>query len=246
MAAFFGLTFLLTVPIWLASAASGLQLMPGLPVGAVAVVCPAAAALLLTSMGSGRTATRALLLSAVDPRGLGIGAWIAILLICPAVAALSFLILRLSGSPVPPPQLSVWVVLALFGAFLVAAIAEEVGWSGTALGPLQSRWGAFTAGILVGFVWAAWHYPTLLQAHRSAGWIMWWTLGTIALRLIIVWLYNQTRGRIFAAAAFHAVSNLCWQLFPIAGSWFDPRIHALLMSAIAAGIFGYGRLRRRV
>jgi len=95
------------------------------------------------------------------------------------------------------------------------------------------------AAILIGAVWALWHYPALAQAHRSAAWIAWWTLGKIAMRLIMVWLFNATNGSVFGVATFHAVSNLCWQLFPVHGSWFDPRLNGLLMScgAVAAVSF---------
>jgi hypothetical protein len=37
----------------------------------------------------------------------------------------------------------------------------------------------------------------------------------------MVWLYNNTRKSVFAVALFHAVSNVCWQSFPIHGSYFD-------------------------
>ena len=28
---------------------------------------------------------------------------------------------------------------------------------------------------------------------------------------------------------FHAMINLCWQLFPIHGSYFDPRLNGLII-----------------
>ncbi len=58
-----------------------------------------------------------------------------------------------------------------------------------------------------------------MQAHRSVVWIAWWCLGTVALRVVMVWLYNSTGKSVFAAALFHAVSNVCWQLYPIQGSF---------------------------
>ena len=53
------------------------------------------------------------------------------------------------------------------------------------------------------------------------------------MRLVMVWLFNNTGGSVLGAAVFHAISNLCWQLFPVQGSWFDPRIHGLLMATVA-------------
>jgi len=232
--AYFGLTFLLTAPFWVLSAVSGKQLLPGLPLAALAVICPAIAALVLSWRFGGVTAAQALLKRALDFRRVRAKAWwLPILLISPAVSAAVFLILRLGGSAVPVPQISLLPTAALFVVFLVCAISEELGWSGFALGPLQARLGAVPAGLILGAVWAVWHYPALLQAHRAADWIAWWTLGTVAMRLIMVWLFNKTGGSVFGAAVFHAVSNLCWQMFPVQGSWFDPRLNGLLMGGLA-------------
>jgi dipeptide/tripeptide permease len=52
--------------------------------------------------------------------------------------------------------------------------------------------------------------------------------------VLITWLYNNTGRSIFVAAVFHASQNVSWQLFPVAGSFFDPRVWGLL-STIAAG-----------
>jgi len=63
----------------------------------------------------------------------------------------------------------------------------------------------------------------LVQVHRSAAWIAWWSLGTVAARVIIAWLYNNTGKSVFAATLFHTTSNVTWRLFPIHGSFFHPR-----------------------
>ena len=118
----------------------------------------------------------------------------------------------------------------------MAAVTEELGWTGFALDPLQKRVGAIGAALLIGAVWAVWHYPALLQAHRSSGWIAWWTLGTISLRLFMVWLFNRTGGSVFAVVVVHATNNLAWQLFPIHGSWWDPRINGVIMGIIALSV----------
>lgn len=234
VAAFFGLTFLLTTPFWAIGAASGTQLLPGLPVAAMAVVCPAAAALFVAWRRGGRASSQALLKRCLDVQRVTPRAWwLLIVLIFPAVSAASFLAMRYSGLDVPYPRIDALATVALFAVFLVGALCEELGWSGFALAPLQARIGAVSASFLVGAIWAIWHYPALLQAHRDAGWIAWWTVGTVSLRIFMVWMFNKTGGSVFAMATLHAISNLCWQLFPVQGSWFDPRINGLIMSAVA-------------
>jgi uncharacterized protein len=46
--------------------------------------------------------------------------------------------------------------------------------------------------------------------------------------------YNNTGKSVFAATAFHTMVNISWQLFPINGSYFDPRINGLMMVVAAA------------
>ncbi|WP_293899511.1 CPBP family intramembrane glutamic endopeptidase [Phenylobacterium sp.] len=205
-----------------------------MPVAAVAVVCPALAGFILACRRGGLPNGCALLIRAFDVGRIGAKAiWLPILLISPAVGIVAFVIMRLGGSRIPDPQIALPNVLALSAVFLVSGLSEELGWSAYALDPLQARSSALAAGLLIGAVWAIWRYPALVQAHRSVVWIGWWTLGTVSMRIIMVWLFNRTGGSMFGAAVFHAVSNLCWQLFPVQGSWFDPRLHGLLMAAVA-------------
>lgn len=49
--------------------------------------------------------------------------------------------------------------------------------TGYAVDPLQARYYALQAGILLGLVTATWHIVSLLQAERSPVWIAWWFLG---------------------------------------------------------------------
>ena len=86
----------------------------------------------------------------------------------------------------------------------------------------------------VGPAWAAFHLVALVQAQRSAGWIAWWCLNTVATRVVMVWLYNNTGKSVFAAALFHTTINVTWMMFPVRGSYFDPRVVGLIMAFVAA------------
>jgi membrane protease YdiL (CAAX protease family) len=120
----------------------------------------------------------------------------------------------------------------MFLASFVAALGEELGWSGYAIDPMRDRWSALQASILLGSVWATWHVVPLVQAQRSPAWIAWWYLSTVALRILIVWLYNNMGKSVFTAALFHAISNVSTLLFP---EYYDPRITGLI-TAFAAVI----------
>ena len=76
----------------------------------------------------------------------------------------------------------------------------------------------------------------LLQVERPPDWIAGWFLGTVASRLVIVWLCNNTGGSVLAAILFHDVSNVSWQLFPNDGSHYDPRISGVILALVAAAV----------
>ncbi len=232
---FFLLVYALAIPFWLTGAATGIELLPGLPVAALMFVCPVTAALILVYRENKTAGLTALLKRSFDYKRIRAKVWYApILFLMPSVMVLSYGLMRLMGSPLLVPQFPVLVALGMLVAFFIAALGEELGWSGYAIDPMQDRWDALQASILLGLVWAVWHIVPLVQAHRSPAWIAWWSLGTVAARIIMVWLYNNTGKSVFGVALFHAISNVCWQLFPIHGSYFDPRLNGLIMALVAA------------
>lgn len=233
---FFLLVFALSIPFWLLGFATGLQLLPGLPISALAFVCPATAALILVRRESGKGAAIQLLKRSFDYERIKAKAWYApVILLIPGANVLAYAVMRLMGESPPAPQIPVLAAPAMFLSFFVAALGEELGWSGYVTDPMQDRWGALRTGILLGLVWAAWHVIALVQAHRPPEWIALWSLYTVASRVLMVWIYNNTGGSVFAAALYHAVSNLSWQLFPDHGSHWDPRVIGPVV-AIAAAI----------
>ncbi len=230
---FFLLVFVLTIPFWLVSSLTQTELMLGLPVAAFAVVCPLIAAVILTYRQNKMTGVVALLKRSFDLKKVHKGWWIApALLLTPLIAGLAFIFQRATGTGIPDLQIKLIPTLMLFLLFFVGAISEELGWSGYALDPLQARWGMLRAGLILGVVWAVWHYIPLAQAHRSVEWVAWWSLGTVSARIIMVWLYNNTGKSVFITALFHVMINLTWQLYPVNGSYFDPRISGIISALI--------------
>lgn len=56
------------------------------------------------------------------------------------------------------------------------------------------------------------------------------------MRVIIVWLYNNMGKSVFAGALFHTTINVTWQLFPIQGSFFEPRVTGAITALVAAAV----------
>ncbi|WP_421724337.1 type II CAAX prenyl endopeptidase Rce1 family protein [Bauldia sp.] len=233
---FFGLLFLLSVPFWLFGALIGDALLPGLPVSALMVVAPAIAAGLLVWRAGGAAELTAFLRRAGDFRGMRPWVWLVAFGTMPAVMVLSGVILVAVGAPPPAPQIGLTQTVALFALFFVSATAEELGWTAYATRPLVKAHGLIVAGLIIGLVSVVWHVIPLLQVDRSWDWIAWWALGTLARRMIIVWLYVRGGERVFSASLFHAMNNVSWMLFPIMGSHYDPASTALILVVLAAFI----------
>ena len=242
--AFFVLTFSLAVPFWVLGGVIGIQLLPGLPVAALTFVCPGLAALILVGRENGSAGAKTLLARAFDYKRIKAKNWYTlILLLNPGIFVLSYVVLRLLGTPVPVPQIHILPTLTLCVVFFVGAVGEELGWSGYAIDPMQKRWGSLQASLLLGGVWAVMHFVPLAQVHRSLGWIAWWSLWTVSARVIMVWLYNNSGKSVFGAVLFHAASNVCWQAFPIHGSFFDPRVTGLIAAFVAVVMIALWRPR---
>lgn len=149
--------------------------------------------------------------------------------------AISYGVTRVFDFPLPPPQFPILAAPPIFLMFFVAALGEELGWSGYAIETLQKKRSACQAANLLGVIGAAWCLVPLAQASRSPMWIAWWSIGSVAARILTVWIYNGTGGSVFAAALFHAMRNVSWLMFPNFGSHYDPRV-AGPITALAAGL----------
>ena len=234
---FFLLVFALSLPLWPIGAVTSLQLLPGLPVSSLMAFCPLIAASILVYREDKSTGVTELLKRSFDYRRIRGKVWyIPIFLLMPGIAILAYGLIRLLQLPLPTPQFSVLSALVMFFVFFIAALGEEVGWTGYATDPMQNQWNAVQAGLLLGFVWATWHIVPFVQADRSPIWIAWQCFVLVASRILLVWLYNNTGKSVFAVALCHAMINVSWQLFPNHGSHYDPRITGLITAFVAVTV----------
>jgi CAAX protease family protein len=234
-ARFFLLVFALSVPFALLGT-TGLQLMPGIPVSALGFVCPVTAAAILSWRDSGAAGVRALLQRSFDYRRIPSKLWYApVLLLMPLVTLLAYGLIRAMGETLAALRFSLGGTAALYLIFFVAALGEELGWSGYAIDPLQARYGALSASILLGIVWAAWHIVAMVQGGQSPVWIAWGCLDMVATRVLMVWLYNNTGKSVFAVALYHATANVSTKTIFPGGSYHAERIISLIL-VVAAGV----------
>ena len=218
--AYFVLTFALSIPFWLVGAMSQFQLLPTIPISALMIVAPVTAALIFVYRENKAAGVKVLLKRAFDYKRVKFTIWyLPTILLMPGIMVIAYVVLRLTGVSLPNPRFSITTTLVLFAVFFVAALCEELGWAGYVTDPLQARFGALGGSLLLGVLWAVWHFTPLWEAQRSLAWIAWWSLGTVSSRVIITWLYNNTGRSVFVATLFHTMMNITWQLFPTNGDY---------------------------
>jgi uncharacterized protein len=211
------LVYGLTLPWWALSRFVRFDGLPDhLPVTDIgATFMPTLAALILVVRDAGMPGAKALLARVLDWGTIKRKRWLlVILLLPPAHAVLTLLVMRAAGLPVSAHwELTPSLAFAL-PAFLVAAAGEEIGYTGYATGLLQQRYSALVSALIIGVPWALWHLPSMIQVGQAPGLIAWGLLATVAFRVIYVWLFNQAGGSLFAIMVFHAMANTSRTAFP--------------------------------
>jgi len=231
---FFVLVYILALPFWLLGALAGgfTKAIPiNLPISALMFVCPISVAVILTYREQKSRGVKQLLARVFDYKRIKQKIWyVPAILLMPVIMVISYVVMRLLGVPLPKnPYIPFQAIPIFFLVFFIGAIGEEVGWSGYAIDPLQDRWSALQASLIVGSVWAIWHIVPYIQAHNAPAWIAWQCLGTVGLRVLIVWLYNNAGKSVFVAILFHDMINVSTFLFPNYGSYYDPAITGILI-----------------
>jgi uncharacterized protein len=243
-ARFIALTFALTLPFLIVASIDHRQLLPALPLSALAIVCPVGAACILRARSGGSAGVVALLRRAIPRRAPGAWrAYLLALLTMPLIMLAAWFVQRRTGAVIPVPHITAGHTVTLLIVLLAAAVTEELGWMGYAIDPMQDRLGAVRASITLGLVWAAWHFIPLHQVGRTPVFIGWWSLQTVSMRVLMVWLYNRAGRSVPVSIIFHAMINLTWMLYPIDGSYYDPKVTGIITALVTVVVIA-GNVRR--
>jgi membrane protease YdiL (CAAX protease family) len=214
---FFGLVYALSVPFWMLGTRMKVSGLPdNLPVTDIgAVLAPTIAAVILRYREAGSSGVHDLLVRVFDHRRIANGSWlVAAMLVFPLLYLATYVAMRMLGYPVP----TVWhpspAIVGIFLLFFVGAIAEELGYSAYETDALQGRMTALNAALVMGPLWALWHLPSMIAIGQSTGLILWGLCGTVAVRILNVWIYNNTGASLFAVILMHAIGNTARTGFP--------------------------------
>jgi len=206
--AFFVLVFIFSLPFYILA-----SLVPGemaMFIGLTLALAPFSAALILVFWENRSFGTKRLLKRSFDYKRVTIKSWyFPIFFLFPILFLLALGLMIFMGAPLPDPIAPVLAAPVAFLAFFLFALFEELGWMGYAFDPMQERWHALIASLILGVIWAAWHIPLYVFAGLDPLWIAGQLISLIGIRTLIVWIYNNTGKSVFAAILFHAVYNVC-------------------------------------
>ena len=230
---FFLLVFALSTPFWILGfiGPDTTKIIPiSLPISALMTFCPMIAAAILVYKKQKMQSIKQLLKQVFDFKKINNKKWyLAIVLLLPIIALLSYWYVKFTGALLILPPLSLLSICIFFIVYFIGAIGEEVGWSGYIINPMQNKYGALKASIILGIFWAAWHIIPYYQAHQTTGWIAWQCIGTVFLRIIMVWLFNNAGKSVFAMIFFHTMINISPYLIPKYGAHYNPYIFCMLL-----------------
>lgn len=239
------LVLALSIPFWIlgAIAPDFTKIFPiKLPISALMTFCPLIAAVILVYKERGSQGAKDLLSQAFDFKKIKDKQWyLPIVCLMPAIAVLSYFYAKFTGALILEPQTPALSIFIFFIVYFIGAIGEEIGWSGYAIDPLQNRFGALKASVILGVIWAIWHIIPWSQTHQTPVWIIWQSVSTVLLRVVMVWLFNNTGKSVFGMVLFHAMINISPYLIPNQGVHYDPFITCiLLILTVIAIIFLWG------
>lgn len=240
---YFLLVFALSVPLWVIGATDLVALpedtplyIPNLLWHISMAILPMIAALILVYRDRGSVGVKHLLKRPFDEVRIPGKIWyVPIFLLFPLLMVLAYEWLKYTGVALPDLQFPGLIVPVFFVLFFALGIGEELGWTGYALGPLQDRWNALGASLVLGIVSLLWHLVPLMEEPHTPMWIVWHSAHGIPLRVLMVWLYNNTGKSMFSVAAFHATVNIGEVVWPFIGTTgaYDPFITTILLTIMA-------------
>jgi uncharacterized protein len=217
--------------------------LPTLPILLLASWMPNVVGIIVTAKAGGRPALQQLFGRAVRWRfGL---AWYAVALLVPIAAVLVALgiggLMRID----PPRAITDATVLIPLFVFNVLAgpLGEELGWRGTALPRLLSRWGALASSLILGIMWWTFHTPGFMLGLFSPGFTpLSALLGAFALTLLITWMFNNTGGSLIPGSLMHLSINFATAASGVSES---PLLYGLTVGGLVIAAVGvvlvYGR-----
>jgi membrane protease YdiL (CAAX protease family) len=229
--AFFVLTFVLTIPIYILAI-----FVPAMEAATsfLFVFIPLISALVLAFRENGSDGAKKLIKRSFDFKKITRKMWyVPLVFMMPFVFLVVFWILGFIGDVLPETIFPLSMAPILLIMFFFMALGEEIGWMGYAYDPMEERWNASRASLILGIIWFTWLTPFYIVV---AGNTLLWAAGALVLmigvRILLSWIFNNTGKSIFSAILFHAIFNVSVTVLPGYTSPLGPVIAAVLVIII--------------
>lgn len=229
---FFVLAYLFTWSNWIPQALNSRGItsiqVPGF-LTLLAGYGPMLAAIIVVSLAYGRQGLRELFGRLLRWR-VGIQWYLTALFLPAFVILLAISMNRLTGGASPdfsaaafpfgPAETPLWqkiIILILVFTLGFDGLGEEFGWRGFALPKLLERYSALASSLMLGALWAIWHFPYALTegTFLSDVPLYWIFINLLALSIIYTWIFINTGGSLLLPLLFHAAGNTTSNLLPI-------------------------------
>lgn len=197
---FFVLAFLFSWYPWIIGMFRGKVSGPN-PLG------PLIAALIVTGLAEGRSGMGTLLGRIVRAR-IGWSSYAIVFGLPVLLCAVALAMMAAIGQPISWPASTAWRELPerFVFIFLFIGLGEEPGWRGFAVPRLQKQHSPLVASLILAPIWALWHLPLMGNEFPPAI-IPAFLISLLGGTLIQTWLFNRSKGSVFAQMLFHATVN---------------------------------------
>ena len=220
---FIALTYGLTWVFWIPLAVSGQDVMAGLLMIPLLLggFGPSIAGIIMTYYTQDKAVRRDFWRRSINFKQISFGWYLVIFSLFPLAYALAILFdMLLGGSPPGADNLvqalanpAFWLV-GIVMSLVLGPLSEEFGWRGFALDPLQSKWNALVASLVLGVFWLLWHTPEFFMAGIPTGEIvsgavpfLTFAADVLAMAVLYTWVFNNTKRSILSAILLHFSHN---------------------------------------
>jgi len=146
-----------------------------------------------------------------------------------------------------------WLV-GIVMSLVLGPLSEEFGWRGFALDPLQARWSALVASLVLGVFWLLWHAPEFFMVGIPTGEIvsgivpfLTFAADVIAMAVLYTWVFNNTNRSILSAILLHFSHNFILNMLVPLSERADlfQSIILVLISVVVISVWGPKSLARK-
>jgi len=143
----------------------------------------------------------------------------------------------------------IWIVIPdTIVTSLVSPLGEEFGWRGYLTGRLLKHFNPVQSSVILGLVWAGWHYWFYLIPGPFSIEIpfLFLVLSCIADTAWYTYFFVRSGGSVVTALLFHFAYNLSYRVIPIRTSLYSGNSWPYLLTVILELLAGFWALTRKL